>query len=70
MDRGAWQALVHGVTKSQTRLSTHARTALGQRAIRLPLQRGRSPQGTPGCGWGETRPFHREEQQGPQSSLS
>jgi len=28
MDRGAWQAIVHGVTKSQTRLkrlSTHAR---------------------------------------------
>ena len=23
MDRGAWQARVHGVTKSQTRLSTH-----------------------------------------------
>ena len=25
MDRGAWWATVHGVTKSQTRLSTHAR---------------------------------------------
>ena len=24
MDRGAWQATVHGITKSQTRLSTHA----------------------------------------------
>ena len=24
MDRGAWQATVHGVAKSQTRLSTHA----------------------------------------------
>ena len=24
MDRGVWQATVHGVTKSQTRLSTHA----------------------------------------------
>ena len=23
MNRGAWQATVHGVTKSQTRLSTH-----------------------------------------------
>ena len=23
MDRGAWQATVHGVTKSQTRLSMH-----------------------------------------------
>ena len=23
MDRGAWQATVHGITKSQTRLSTH-----------------------------------------------
>ena len=24
MDRGAWWAIVHGITKSQTRLSTHA----------------------------------------------
>ena len=24
MDKGAWQATVHGVTKSQTWLSTHA----------------------------------------------
>ena len=23
MDRGAWQAMVHGVAKSRTRLSTH-----------------------------------------------
>ena len=26
MDREAWSAAVHGVTKSQTRLSTHIRT--------------------------------------------
>ena len=26
MNRGAWQATVHGVAKSQTRLSTHTRT--------------------------------------------
>ena len=26
MDRGVWRATVHGVTKSQTRLSTHAGT--------------------------------------------
>ena len=26
MDRGAWRATVHGVTKSQTRLSMHACT--------------------------------------------
>ena len=26
LDRGAWQATVHGVTKSQTRLSMHAHT--------------------------------------------
>ena len=25
IDRGAWQATVHGVTKSQTQLSTHVR---------------------------------------------
>ena len=24
MDRGAWRAVVHGVTENQTRLSTHA----------------------------------------------
>ena len=28
MDRGAWQATVHGVTKSQTRLSTHTKTLI------------------------------------------
>ena len=27
MDREAWQAVAHGVVKSQTRLSMHARTA-------------------------------------------
>ena len=27
MDRGAWQATVHAVTRSWTRLSTHARTS-------------------------------------------
>ena len=26
MDRGAWQATVHGVTKSQTQFSKHAYT--------------------------------------------
>ena len=26
MDRGAWQATVHGATKSQTRLTTHTHT--------------------------------------------
>ena len=26
MDRGAWQATVHGVTKSQTHLNTHTHT--------------------------------------------
>ena len=26
MDRGAWRATVHGVTKSQTQLSTHTHT--------------------------------------------
>ena len=30
MDRGAWRATVHGVTKSQTRLSMHK---LGTRSI-------------------------------------
>ena len=26
MDRGVWQAIVHGVAKSQTQLSTHTHT--------------------------------------------
>ena len=30
MDRGAWQATVHGVAKSQTQLSTHIPTSLIQ----------------------------------------
>ena len=29
MDRGAWQAVVHGVTKSQARLSTYMSTSNG-----------------------------------------
>ena len=32
MDRGNWQAIVHGVTKSQTQLSIHAHFTTGQRA--------------------------------------
>ena len=31
MDRGAWQATVYGVTKSQTQLSTQAVTCLNPR---------------------------------------
>ena len=31
MDRGAWQATVHGVTKSQTPLSTHTHRGKGPR---------------------------------------
>ena len=43
MDRGAWRAIVHGVTKSQTQLSMHACTRLYQcvhNSVLLPL-RGR-----------------------------
>ena len=29
MDKGAWRAAVHGVTKSQTRLSTHTSSTRG-----------------------------------------
>ena len=36
MDRGTWQATVHGVAKSQTRLSTYAAAAAqGHWALRL-----------------------------------
>ena len=30
MDRGAWWATVHGVAKSQTRLSKHTHTIIGE----------------------------------------
>ena len=30
MDRGIWQAIVHGVAKSQTRLSMHTRKVQGR----------------------------------------
>ena len=32
MDRGAWQATVHRVTKSQTQLSTHAHNEKADKA--------------------------------------
>ena len=33
MNRGAWRAIVHGVTKSQTQLSVHAHCLLAAEAI-------------------------------------
>ena len=35
MDRGAWWAIVHEVTKSQTRLNSHAQQQLFQERPRL-----------------------------------
>ena len=42
VDRGAWQATVHGVTKSQTQLSSlqarmHAQTHSGVNLMTVPL---------------------------------
>ena len=37
MDRGAWWATVHGVTKSQTRLSTHAAAPAVLLVMNCPL---------------------------------
>ena len=34
MDRGAWKVIVHGVTKSQTQLSTHTHTHM-QKQIKI-----------------------------------
>ena len=34
MDRGAWRATVHGVTESQTRLSTHTHTHIRIKAFK------------------------------------
>ena len=39
MDRGVWQAPVHGVTKNQTRLNTH-------RHLAIPCERRLSPNKT------------------------
>ena len=36
MDRGAWQAIVHGVVKSGTRLSTHSKIRSTQIIPLLP----------------------------------
>ena len=33
MDRGAWWATIHGVTRSQTRLNTHACTHLSFKVV-------------------------------------
>ena len=35
MNRGAWQAIVHGVTKSQTQLSTHTHKHIKYRLFYL-----------------------------------
>ena len=46
LDRGAWRATVHGVTKSQTRLTKHTTTqegkvkALHEREVCARLERG------------------------------
>ena len=39
MDRGAWRATVHGVTKSQTRLTKHTTTQEGE--IKVHCLKGR-----------------------------
>ena len=42
MARGAWWAAVHGVPKSQTRLSTHAQLLTRSKSVRpAPCLRGR-----------------------------
>jgi len=55
MDRGAWQATVHRVTKSHTRLSdctrTHWSTLLGSHLPTVPFERPDSQR--EGC-WGDT----------------
>ena len=44
MDRGVWQATVHGVTKSQTRLSDNTRGSVRRRWAAF------RPSCGPGCG--------------------
>ena len=52
MDRGAWQASVHRVTRSRTQLSNGApeRQELRRRGVRLELMRGQAEGSTPGLG--------------------
>ena len=45
MDREAWQATVHGVAKSQSRLNTHTHTNL----IRVSTELGRQMSNTSAC---------------------
>ena len=40
MDRGAQWAIVHGVSKSQTRLSTHERLLLNEKTLGFSASRG------------------------------
>ena len=48
MDRGAWRATVHGVTKSRTRLSNKAQhKGLSHYVYYLYSQRSRMTPGTP-----------------------
>ena len=53
MDRGAWQATVHGVTKSQTQLSDfyfHFQSYLGSSVSKEPAWTAGDPGSTPGLG--------------------
>ena len=45
MDRGFWWATVHGVTKSQARLSNGTTDPLANRVISLTFQRNRKKKG-------------------------
>ena len=36
MDRGAWQATVHGISKSQTRLETNTQSLIGRVTEKIP----------------------------------
>ena len=38
MDRGAWQATVHGVAESQTQLSTQTHTHTQEITVKVPGQ--------------------------------
>ena len=38
LDRGAWQATVHGVTKNRTQLSTHLETKCAKISVRYCVE--------------------------------
>jgi len=59
-DKGAWQAIVHGVTKSRTRLSDFIFTLHEEEIPTLELQKVRMHGRGGRCGWFPPHPLLRQ----------